>query len=75
MEILGILGERLRLLRTERNLRQADVAVLLGITQVHYQRIEKGKVNIPATTVCFLADYYEVSADYLLGRSQVRQRV
>ena len=69
---LKILGERLRLLRKERRMRQVDMAELLGITQAHYQRIEKGKINIPTLTLCILADYFEVSTDYLLGRSEER---
>lgn len=69
---LKILGERLCLLRKERRMRQVDVAELLGITQAHYQRIEKGKINIPTLTLCILADYFEVSTDYLLGRSEER---
>ena len=67
---LKILGERLRLLRMEKRMRQVDIAELLGITQAHYQRIEKGKINIPTLTLCILADYFEVSTDYLLGRSE-----
>ena len=35
----------------------------------HYQRIEYGKVNLPATTLLFLADYFGVTTDYLLGRT------
>lgn len=69
---LKILGERLCLLRKERRMRQVDVAELLGITQAHYQRIEKGKINIPTLTLCILADYFGVSTDYLLGRSEER---
>lgn len=69
---LKILGERLRLLRKERRMRQIDLAELLGITQAHYQRMEKGKINIPTLTLCILADYFEVSTDYLLGRSEER---
>ena len=69
---LKILGERLRLLRMEMRMRQVDIAELLGITQAHYQRIEKGKINIPTLTLCILADYFEVSTDYLLGRSEER---
>ena len=34
----------------------------------HYQKIEYGQVNVPATTLCALADYFGVSTDYLLGR-------
>lgn len=69
MERLIILGERLRLLRKEKKQRQVDIAELIGVTQAHYQRIEKGKVNISALTLCALADYFGVSTDYLLGRS------
>ena len=72
MDRLKILGEKLRLLRKEKRLRQVDVAELLNITQAHYQRIEKGKINIPTLTLCTLADYFEVSTDYLLGRSENR---
>ena len=69
METLKIFGERLRALRDERHLRQADMAEVLQITLVHYQRMEYGKVNVPSLTLCFLADYFSVTTDYLLGRS------
>ncbi|MFR3923192.1 MAG: helix-turn-helix domain-containing protein, partial [Dysosmobacter welbionis] len=48
METLKIFGERLRALRDERHLRQADMAEVLQITLVHYQRMEYGKVNVPS---------------------------
>ena len=72
METLKIFGERLRALRDERHLRQADMAEVLQITLVHYQRMEYGKVNVPSLTLCFLADYFSVTTDYLLGRSAER---
>ncbi len=72
METLEIMGERLAGLRKERNLRQADVADMLEITQAHYQRVEKGKINIPTLTLCTLADYFGVTTEYLLGRSDQR---
>ena len=72
METLKIFGERLRALRDERHLRQADMAEVLQITLVHYQRMEYGKVNVPSLTLCFLADYFSVTTDYLLGRSDAR---
>lgn len=74
METLKILGERLRLLRKERKLLQRDLAEFLGITEVHYRRMEAGRVNLPTLTLCTLADYYGVTTDYLLGRSQERGR-
>ena len=72
METLKILGSRLCVLRKERKLRQVDIAEMLDLTQTHYQRIEKGKINIPTLTLCTLADYFGVSTDYLLGRSEER---
>jgi transcriptional regulator with XRE-family HTH domain len=72
METLEILGKNLKLLREERKVRQTDLAELLNITPRHYQKIEYGKVNLPTLTLCTLADYYGVTTDYLLGRSDVR---
>ncbi|QNL44438.1 helix-turn-helix transcriptional regulator [Oscillibacter hominis] len=72
MEILKSMGERLCALRKEKHMRQADVAELLHVTQAHYQRVEKGKINIPTLTLCFLADYFGVTTDYLLGRTDER---
>lgn len=73
METLQILGERLKELRKERGLRQRDIAEeVLHVTEVHYRRIEAGKINIPTLTLCALADYFEVTTEYLLGRSEER---
>ena len=72
MDILETMGFRLKELRKERRLRQAEVAELLKVTPSHYQKIEYGKINISALTLCILADYFEVSTDYLLGRTEER---
>ena len=72
MEIQEIMGERLCLLRKEKKLRQVDMADFLHITQTHYQRVEKGRINIPTLTLCALADYFGVTTEYLLGRSDRR---
>lgn len=72
METLQVLGGRLRELRKEKKLKQRELAALLGITEVHYRRVEAGKINIPTLTLCALADYYGVTTDYLLGRSDQR---
>lgn len=66
--ILPSLRERLKLLRKEKGITQKQMAELLDCTEQHYQRMEYGKVNLPATTVIFLANYFGVTADYLLGR-------
>lgn len=64
------LGRRLKSLRKAKGLKQTDMAELLGITDRSYQRYEYGRVNIPATTLNFFADFFGVSADYLLGREE-----
>ena len=66
--ILPSVAQTLRPLRKAKNMTQREMAELLDCTVQHYQRIEYGKVNLPATTVIFLADYFGVTADYLLGR-------
>ena len=63
----------LKELRKEKGVKQMEMAELLGCTSNHYQQIEYGHINIPALTLEFLADYFEVSTDYLLGRTEVRE--
>ena len=60
---------RLRDLREDHDLTQRDVAGLLGIQQTVYSRYERGFQNIPLEHLLFLADYYRVSTDYILGRT------
>lgn len=64
---------RLKELRKEKGLKQTEMAELLGCQSNHYQRIEYGQINVPSLTLKFLADYFEVSTDYLLGRSDDRR--
>ena len=64
---------RIKALRKEKGLKQSEMAELLGCKCNHYQRIEYGQVNIPSLTLLFLADYFDVSADYLLGRTDIRE--
>lgn len=65
--ILPVLSSRLKTLRKERRDTQKKIAELLGKTERHYQDIEAGKINISATTLIALAQYFHVSTDYLLG--------
>ena len=63
---------RLRDLREDHDLKQKDMAQFLQIHQTTYSDYELGKLNIPVATIHALADYYKVSADYLLGRTNVK---
>ena len=66
------LGQRLKLLRGEKHLTQKEMADLLGKTERHYQDMEAGKINVPGLTLIKLADFFDVSLDYLVGRSDRR---
>ena len=75
MEIkMLLLSQRLKLLRNEKGVTQRDIAELLGKTSRHYQDIKKKKINVPSLTLIKLADYFDVSLDYLVGRSEDRRR-
>ena len=60
---------RLRDLREDRDLKQRDIAELLKVHQTTYSDYELGRLNIPVAVLHTLADFYGVSIDYLLGRT------
>lgn len=60
---------RLRDLREDKDLTQTQIAEMLGIQQTVYSRYERGYQNIPLEYLLFLADFYQVSTDYILGRT------
>ena len=61
--------ERLRLLRKEKGNTQQDIGDLLGMNQTIYSRYERGFQIIPLQHLLKLADYYGVSIDYIVGRT------
>ncbi len=63
---------RLRDLREDKDMKQKQMAELLKVHQTTYSDYELGNVNIPTATLHWLADYYNVSIDYLLGRTNVK---
>lgn len=58
---------RLRDLREDHDLSQTQVAELLRIQQTVYSRYERGAQTIPLQHLVTLAQYYNVSTDYMLG--------
>lgn len=60
---------RLRELREQKQLKQMDIAKLLNITQQQYSEYELGTRIIPLKKLIILADYYNVSIDYILSRT------
>lgn len=60
---------RIRDLRENRDLKQQDLADYLNCSQVCYSRYENGQRDIPLETISKIADFYNVSVDYLLNRT------
>lgn len=54
-------------LRTDHDLTQKDVAKILGISRQYYSRYENGEVDIPVRHLITLANYYNISLDFLCG--------
>jgi transcriptional regulator with XRE-family HTH domain len=67
--MLLIFPERLKLLRTTKHLLQKDLAKLLDITTSAYGFYEQGKRTPDSAALIQLADFFDVSVDYLLGRT------
>lgn len=61
-------------LRVDSDLKQVALAAYLNVKQSTYSDYESGKINIPIEALIKLADFYQVSLDYLVGRSDVKDR-
>ncbi|OYP47620.1 helix-turn-helix protein [Lachnotalea glycerini] len=67
--------EIIRGLREDKDLRQLDIARVIGTTQQHYSRCEQGESDLQTRAVISLANFYDVSTDYLLGQTACKQGV
>ena len=64
---------RLKDLREDRDLKQKELSSLLSIHQTTYSDYELGRLNVPVSALHLLADFYNVSIDYLLGRTNRKE--
>lgn len=64
---------RLRDLREDKDLNQTEISKMLKVHQTTYSDYELGRLNIPVAVLHQLADYYHVSVDYLLGRTNRKE--
>lgn len=65
--------ERIKALREDRDITQRNLAKYLNIAQNTYSQYENGKREIPISVLVKLCQYFEVSADYILGLSEKNQ--
>lgn len=61
---------RIRDLREDNDLSQAEIAKVIKTTQQQYSKIETGRADISGEKLILLARFYNVSTDYILGLSE-----
>ena len=66
-------ADRIRSLRQDNDLTQKQVADMLGIAQTTYSQYELEKRPLPIEYLIALCEYYNVSADYMLGFTNIRK--
>ena len=64
---------RIRDLREDHDLTQAQVGAAINLPQRTYAYYESGQRSIPPQVLCALADFYQVSVDYLLERTDRKE--
>ena len=66
---MNTIGVRLRELRQSAKLSQAKIAAIVGSRQSAVARFESGEAHVPAEVMIRYADYFDVSMDYIFGRT------
>ena len=66
--------ENIRNLREDADKTQTEIADYLNIKQTTYSKYELGKINVPIEMLIKIADYYDVSLDYLVGRKRKHKK-
>ena len=61
--------KNIRAIREDRDIKQKDIAKILNVSQNTYSQYETGVISLTAEVLIKLADYYGVSIDYLLDRT------
>lgn len=67
-------GERLKKLRTSKRLTQEELGKIVHVSKVSISGYERGERSPDRETLTDLADYFEVSTDYLLGRTDDKEK-
>lgn len=65
-------NKKLKELRLKRNLSQKELATKLNITQTALSRLESGTTTAHEEIIIKVADFFDVSTDYLLGRTDIK---
>ena len=71
----NIIGERIKELRIKNNMTQQDLALLVGLTSTGVSYWESGKANPDVKSINKLADYFNVSIDYIYGKTDLDSKL
>jgi len=71
--VIEVRYRRIRDLREDKDLTQAQVGRAINVPQRTYAYYESGQRMIPPQVLCALADFYQVSVDYLLERTEKKE--
>lgn len=70
---MNVVGSRLKSLRESINSSQSNIAGMVGLTQSSINRYENGQAEAPYKVLLWYADYFDVSMDYIFGRTDQPQ--
>ncbi|CAM3093686.1 helix-turn-helix domain-containing protein [Limosilactobacillus mucosae] len=70
-----MIGDRIRDLRNQKRLSQTDLAKIINVSQQTVTKWETGKSEPSSSAINRLADYFDVSSDYLLGRKTPKPKM
>ncbi len=65
----NLFSANLRALRKEKGLKQSELGLSLKLTQRKISYLESGKIEPSLSDLCLIADFFDVSVDFLLGRT------
>ena len=65
--------KRLKDLREDKDLKQINIARILNIKQQNYSRYENGTITMPIEKLIILSEFYQVSIDYIVGRTNKKE--
>ena len=65
--------DNIKNLREDVDQTQTQLANYLNVKQTTYSKYELGKINVPVEVLIKLADYYDVTLDYIVGRSKKKK--
>lgn len=69
-----MIGQKIRDLRKEKKMSQSELAKMLAVSQTTVTAWETGKAEPSSSAITSLADYFDVTTDYLLGRPDKKEK-